>query len=731
MSNYLAPYEIIPIFNPNTFLYGSSLTLSQANNLYLQLIGGSLTGPLITNSTIKLPISSLIIGSTTMNASSAQLNYNIVTPGTGSASKSLVLNSSSNISSGINNLTLTQTLTSGGLIVNGSATISLTSSNVSTACQIWTVTNATALSLINNSVSNIYQNFLIPVSGGLSLSCSNSQSTNTWSLDPNYNNILNSTQNSTSKTSLASIQTAGGISCAQSIFCDILNASTSIAGTLSTSAQSNITSLGTLTSLTSSGIVTISNTTDSNNLSTGAFQCLGGGEFTKSLNIGLNLNCVQNITSNQGILLGNGSSISASNWGLAGLLLNSENLTCINTSTANNGTVAHTTFNSFGIQTFQATNTNITSTKASTIYIAGPPTASTNITITNNYSLYNNSGIIFQNDSTNATNNTSGSIQTLGGIGVAKTIYTDTLIVTNSTQSTNTSTGCIITTGGIGCAKTMFADTIACNNTITGNNLTATSLVTGNGGIFQSCLIGSAITLIPLYVSLSSSSSSTANYGYLSTTSVGNNSGGTGSVQVSAIFAGRVFCPEFDASSDLRIKKNIKDLDEEECINFVKLAKPKSYEFKDEENQTHLGFIAQDILKTNILDDIVSIIENPELEETIDEDGFISPKGHQFSISYNNIIPINLKCIQYLLLEIEKLKKNNNNIIDMSDTTAEINDDLNLLDQEDLYKLKLDLQDKINDIDTKIITLDNSLAQLKEILKQAKIIKLKDISNLT
>ena len=62
-----------------------------------------------------------------------------------------------------------------------------------------------------------------------------------------------------------------------------------IGGTLTTAAQPNITSVGTLTSLNSSGIIAISNTTQATSTTTGALTVQGGAGFLKDVYIGGNL----------------------------------------------------------------------------------------------------------------------------------------------------------------------------------------------------------------------------------------------------------------------------------------------------------------------------------------------------------------------------------------------------------------------------------------------------------
>ena len=45
------------------------------------------------------------------------------------------------------------------------------------------------------------------------------------------------------------------------------------------------------------------------------------------------------------------------------------------------------------------------------------------------------------------------------------------------------------------------------------------------------------------------------------------------------------------------------------------------------------------------------------MEETIDEDGFLSPKDTQFSMNYDQVVPYHGVVIKHLLEKIEQLEK--------------------------------------------------------------------------
>jgi hypothetical protein len=63
-----------------------------------------------------------------------------------------------------------------------------------------------------------------------------------------------------------------------------------LTGTISTAAQPNIASLGTLTGLTVSGLASITNATDATSITTGSFKTIGGLSIAKSLWVGTGIN---------------------------------------------------------------------------------------------------------------------------------------------------------------------------------------------------------------------------------------------------------------------------------------------------------------------------------------------------------------------------------------------------------------------------------------------------------
>jgi hypothetical protein len=101
-----------------------------------------------------------------------------------------------------------------------------------------------------------------------------------------------------------------------------------------------------------------------------------------------------------------------------GIGLSNGIITMTNTSVANNGTISLVTTNHLNQITLAAQNTTVTTTNATSLYIANAPTAGTNMTITNAYALMINAGRTLLNDGTSSTNTTSGALIVTGGVGI-------------------------------------------------------------------------------------------------------------------------------------------------------------------------------------------------------------------------------------------------------------------------------------------------------------------------
>lgn len=161
-------------------------------------------------------------------------------------------------------------------------------------------------------------------------------------------------------------------------------------------------------------------------------------------------------------------------------------------------------------------------------------------------------------------------------------------------------------------------------------------------------------------------------YGYLNSSgSTGSSGGSTGSVSFSLRTNGRIACGgEIDVFSDRRVKSEIINISDEEAELFIKNIEPKHYKFRPGKlDKYEYGYIAQDIAKlaqknNSKLDLLITPIDENDLKETIDEDGFISPENKLLTINYTKIIPLLHK---YILIQEKKLEYQQKEIIVLQD----------------------------------------------------------------
>lgn len=116
-------------------------------------------------------------------------------------------------------------------------------------------------------------------------------------------------------------------------------------------------------------------------------------------------------------------------WGLDGIHFDSNAAIFTDDSTAASGTATNAVINSFGQPILAATNSSVTTTNAATIYVAGAPTAGTNQTITNAYSLWIDDGLV-QIDDALVVGNPTGGDQGTGTINAVE-VYDDGSLLTD------------------------------------------------------------------------------------------------------------------------------------------------------------------------------------------------------------------------------------------------------------------------------------------------------------
>ena len=107
-------------------------------------------------------------------------------------------------------------------------------------------------------------------------------------------------------------------------------------------------------------------------------------------------------------------------------------------------------------------------------------------------------------------------------------------------------------------------------------------------------------------------------------------------------------------TSDRRLKDNIKPLELD--IERYKLLKPVSYNYKNQEDKTKVGLIAQDVMK--VCGEALTFNDNENMK--IEEEGDI--EGIQMGMDYNAITVLNVDIIKQLISRIEVLENELKNI---------------------------------------------------------------------
>ncbi|GMF49777.1 unnamed protein product [Phytophthora fragariaefolia] len=208
---------------------------------------------------------------------------------------------------------------------------------------------------------------------------------------------------------------------------------TTLTGTLQTAAQPNITSVGTLTSLTLSGgisgVTTISASDTINfngvvncNNSTYAASPLSGSRVVSG-GVGIQKN----------LAIG-GIASASTQWGALGVQYQSRATTYTDTSSLAGATVASSVIPSYAQATISSTN-SITITRAATNYIENAPAQGTDTTISNSYSLWIASGKVLFGDTTASSSTSTGALVVSGGVGIGGQLTASTIAGTLQTAA--------------------------------------------------------------------------------------------------------------------------------------------------------------------------------------------------------------------------------------------------------------------------------------------------------
>jgi hypothetical protein len=131
---------------------------------------------------------------------------------------------------------------------------------------------------------------------------------------------------------------------------------------------------------------------------------------------------------------------------------------------------------------------------------------------------------------------------------------------------------------------------------------------------------------------------------------------------------GRILCTQsLDVTSDRRTKKNISNLEEEWCSSFIEKTRPVSFNWINGDQHKSFGYIAQELMQVGF-HELVNIMPDDTAKEEIDEDGFISPEGAKFTVTYEHVIPILAMNQKRLMRENAELRAKLDAILGMLQT---------------------------------------------------------------
>jgi len=127
---------------------------------------------------------------------------------------------------------------------------------------------------------------------------------------------------------------------------------------------------------------------------------------------------------------------------------------------------------------------------------------------------------------------------------------------------------------------------------------------------------------------------------------------------------------EVEITSDRRLKKDIVALTPDFCKSFISKTTPVRFNWRNDDAIPDYGYIAQDVLKAGF-NDLVTVVAHPGMEGSEDSDGFINPTDAKFVFSPGKIIPM-LALNQKQLFEAQDAK--DAEISDLKDRLAALED---------------------------------------------------------
>ena len=264
--------------------------------------------------------------------------------------------------------------------------------------------------------------------------------------------------------------------------------------------QTQITAVGTLSGLVSSGVVSVTNTSVSTGIGSGALQIAGGAAIAGSVYVGTNISVT-------------GTSTLTGNCSIAGIC----SITNTTPSTSKitgalvvsggiglSGALYGSTASFSGTVTIPATPVNTTDaasksyvdslivtagtglTKTGTVFSVNA--SQTQITTIGTLTALTSSGVISVTNTTASTSALTGALVVSGGAGISGSLYVggstvlggvnaSTLIISATTDTTSTTTGALQVAGGIGIGRGIYVGT----NITVGYTVANASMITLNG----------------------------------------------------------------------------------------------------------------------------------------------------------------------------------------------------------------------------------------------------------
>lgn len=181
-------------------------------------------------------------------------------------------------------------------------------------------------------------------------------------------------------------------------------------------------------------------------------------------------------------------------------------------------------------------------------------------------------------------------------------------------------------------------------------------------------------------------------YGFITSAGATGSNANSGAQNFSSKFNGRIaVANEVDIYSDRRIKDNIRNITSDEATNFITNINPVFYKLKADASESY-GYIAQDLIKNNV--NTLIQVHSEEIDETIDDDGFVSPKDVIFTVAYQKVCCLLHKHIKTMDKKIADLEQSNQDLL-------EINLNLNTLSETNT-RIILDLQTRLAALESRL-----------------------------